>query len=118
MIQPIVENAVIHGLSECEDGHVYVDAYVEEADDAPALIVEVRDDGCGIGQEVIDRLNNDGLQESTGHIGLGNVDKIIRLHYGEAYGVKIGRPHQGGALVTLTFPLRKEKTIDVKSTGG
>ena len=118
VIQPIVENAVIHGLSECEDGHICVDAYTGGTDEAPTLVVEVRDDGCGIGQEVIDRLNNGGLQAPTGHIGLGNVDKIIRLHYGEAYGVKISKPDQGGSLVTLTFPLRKEKTTDAKDSGG
>lgn len=118
VIQPIVENAVIHGLSECEDGHIQVDAFAGGTDRDSVLVVEVRDDGCGIGQEVIDRLNNGGLQERTGHIGLGNVDKIIRLNYGEAYGVKICRPKQGGTLVTLTFPLRKERTADAENTGG
>lgn len=118
VIQPIVENAVIHGLSECEDGHIRVDAYAGGTEDVPVLVVEVRDDGCGIGQDVIDRLNNGGLQEPTGHIGLGNVDKIIRLHYGEAYGVKICRLNQGGTLVTLTFPLRKEGAADAEGSGG
>ena len=117
VIQPIVENAVIHGLAECEDGHVFVDAYVSKRRDADVLIIEVKDDGCGIEPEIIERLNRGGLKEQTGHIGLGNVDKIIRLHYGEDYGVKISCPQTGGTLVTLKFPLRKEKTIDDKSTG-
>ena len=118
VIQPIVENAVIHGLSECEDGHIRVQAFAEEGENTQKLVVTVSDDGCGIEQEVIDRLNNGGLQEHTGHIGLGNVDRIIRLHYGEGYGVKIQRQEQGGTLVILTFPFRKERTADVKSIGG
>ena len=39
VIQPIVENAVIHGLSECEDGHICVDAYTGGTDEAPTLVV-------------------------------------------------------------------------------
>ena len=118
VIQPIVENAVIHGLSECEEGHIRVEAFAREINGAPGLVVEVRDDGCGIEQEVIDRLNSGGLQERTGHIGLGNVDKIIRLHYGETYGVKIRRLEPGGTLVIMTFPFKKERTTDAENTGG
>ena len=68
----------------------------------------VSDDGCGIEQEVIDRLNSKGLRERTDHIGLGNVDRIIRLHYGDEYGMKISKPEQGGTLVIMLFPLEKE----------
>lgn len=118
VIQPIVENAVIHGLSECEDGHIRVQAFVEEGEKAQKLVVTVSDDGCGIEQAVIDRLNNGGMQEHTGHIGLGNVDRIIRLHYGEGFGVKIQRQEQRGTLVILTFPFQKERTEDVESIGG
>ena len=108
VIQPIVENAVIHGLAECEEGHIQVTAYTEESENMPKLVVTVSDDGCGIEQEVIDRLNSKGLRERTDHIGLGNVDRIIRLHYGEEYGVKIRKPEQGGTLVIMLFPLEKE----------
>lgn len=108
VIQPIVENAVIHGLAECEEGHIQVTAYTEENENMPKLVVTVSDDGCGIEQEVIDRLNSGGLRERTDHIGLGNVDRIIRLHYGEEYGVKIRKPEQGGTLVIMLFPLEKE----------
>lgn len=108
VIQPIVENAVIHGLAECEEGHIQVTAYTEESENMPKLVVTVSDDGCGIEQEVIDRLNSKGLRERTDHIGLGNVDRIIRLHYGDEYGVKISKPEQGGTLVIMLFPLEKE----------
>lgn len=108
VIQPIVENAVIHGLAECEEGHIQVTAYTEESENMPKLVVTVSDDGCGIEQEVIDRLNSKGLRERTDHIGLGNVDRIIRLHYGDEYGVKISKPEQGGTLVIMLFPMEKE----------
>lgn len=104
VIQPIVENAVLHGLSECEDGHIRVEAFLEGDGPSARLTVRVWDDGRGVEQEVIDRLKQGGMEEHTGHIGLGNVDKIIRLHYGEEYGVAIDRPKEGGTLVTMTFP--------------
>lgn len=118
VIQPIVENAVLHGLSECEDGHIRVEAFLEEGGSSPRLVVRVWDDGRGVEQEIIDRLRQGGMEERTGHIGLGNVDKIIRLHYGEAYGIALDRPAAGGTLVTMTFPADRGRADNAEGIGG
>lgn len=101
VIQPIVENAVLHGLEACEEGHIQVTAYEETG----RLCIDVADDGCGISQEMIDHLKNRDWEQLSGHIGFFNVDRIIRLHYGEEYGLKVRRRASGGTRITIQMPL-------------
>lgn len=101
VIQPIVENAVIHGLEDCEEGHIQVIVYESEG----RLCIDVADDGCGISQEMIDCLKNRNWEQMSGHIGFFNVDRIIRLHYGEEYGLKVRRRASGGTRITIEMPL-------------
>lgn len=103
IVQPIVENAVIHGLAECEEGNIRVWIVRKEN----RLCIQVQDDGCGIAQERMDLLNNREWSRISGHIGLYNVDTIIRLHYGEEYGLHVERPEEGGTLVVLELPAGK-----------
>lgn len=100
IVQPIVENAVIHGLADCDEGHITVKAY----EDHNRLHIEVQDDGCGISQEVMEHLNSRDREQLTGHLGFYNVDTIIRLHYGDEYGVQVERPECGGTKVTIVIP--------------
>lgn len=101
IVQPIVENSVIHGLAECEKGTIRVVA----SDCEGMLTIEVTDDGCGIGPEVMERLNSRDREKLAGHIGFYNVDTIIRLHYGEEYGLRVDRPACGGTRVIIEIPL-------------
>lgn len=84
IVQPIVENSVIHGLADCEEGHITVQA----RRDSDRLYIEVTDDGCGISREMMDMLNSRDKEKLKGHLGFYNVDTIIRLHYGEEYGLR------------------------------
>lgn len=99
VIQPIVENAVIHALGDRDDGNIIVTANNENG----RLIVKVTDDGCGIDAETLEILNS--RKELKGHIGLYNVDTIIRLRYGESFGIAIEAPEQGGTVVTIILPI-------------
>ena len=101
MIEPIVENAVIHGLADADEGHIFVRAYLERKE----LVIEVSDDGCGISDEVIRRLGNRDKEQKNGHIGFYNVDTIIRLHYGKDYGLRAERLAAGGTKVTIRIPV-------------
>ena len=100
-LQPIVENAVIHGLADADEGHIFVRAYLERKE----LVIEVSDDGCGISDEVIRRLGNRDKEQKNGHIGFYNVDTIIRLHYGKDYGLRAERLAAGGTKVTIRIPV-------------
>lgn len=107
IVQPIVENAVIHGLAECEEGNIRVGICREEN----RLRIEVQDDGCGIDMERMELLNNREWDKISGHIGLYNVDTIIRLHYGEEYGLRVEKPEEGGTRVILELPAGKGNEV-------
>lgn len=83
IIQPIVENSVLHGLKESEEGNIRV--RITEKDSV--LCIEVTDDGCGAPKERMDAINHRRQEQLVGHIGVSNVDTIIRLTYGEEYGI-------------------------------
>lgn len=102
MIQPIVENAMIHGLADCDEGTIHVKVYRME--EQGLLCIEVTDDGCGIDDEVLKRLNSRDRERLSGHIGFYNVDMVIRLHYGDGYGLQAERRQEGGSCVRILLP--------------
>lgn len=105
MIQPIVENAVVHGLGECEEGHIFLNIYEKRE----TLFIEVSDDGCGMEPELIELLNGRDRERLRGHLGFCNVDTMLRLHYGEAYGLKAENLSFGGTKITITLPVRRSE---------
>lgn len=104
IIQPLVENAIIHGLADREDGHVFLNAYEK----ARILYIEVTDNGSGMDSEIIKQLNSHDHDSLKGHLGFYNVDTIIRLYYGDGYGLHAMLMPEGGTKVTVTLPERRE----------
>lgn len=107
MIQPIVENAMIHGLADCDEGTIHVKVYRME--EKGLLCIEVTDNGCGISDEVLKRLNSRDREKLSGHIGFYNVDMVIRLHYGDGYGLQAERREESGSCVRILLPDRGEE---------
>lgn len=112
-LQPIVENAIQHGLRPKNYlGNITVSAWYEEE----RLRICVEDDGLNLSQTELDKLNEklktgSGFEESK--VGLRNVNERIKLIYGKKYGVSIsnvvsaGEGETGaGVRVVLTFPCR------------
>lgn len=114
IVQPIVENAVIHGLADSENGHVTVKVTRRER----KLLIQVEDDGCGISPDMMSALNERKTEKRDGHIGFYNVDTIIRLNYGEEYGAFVEARPEGGTRVKLVLPAEKERRTNVKGSGG
>lgn len=83
IIQPIVENSVLHGLKESEEGNIHVRITGKTG----VLCIEVTDDGCGAPDDLMEAINHRRQEQLVGHIGVSNVDTIIRLTYGEEYGI-------------------------------
>jgi two-component system, sensor histidine kinase YesM len=104
-VQPLVENALIHGLRNKEkDGFVSLKARMIDHE----LLIEVVDNGQGISQdklkEIKERLND--INDNDGrHIGLSNVHQRLRLAYGESYGLKVESEPNFGTRVYFTIPL-------------
>jgi two-component system sensor histidine kinase YesM len=89
IVQPIVENAIEHGLSLAKEGRI--DLCVEE--DGEAIHIAVIDSGVGFDaqklEEIRAALERLDAEREGGHIGILNVHRRIRNLYGEGYGVSI-----------------------------
>lgn len=104
IIQPIVENAIFHGLEAKEDaGLIIVEAVVVEGE----LQITVSDDGIGMGEQELKQLYrkfDEGKYQSDKSIGLLNVQNRIQIHFGQAYGLTVVSQEGIGTSVTMRLP--------------
>ncbi len=107
MLQPIVENSIIHGFADM-GGSIVVSARLEGEE----LEITVRDDGCGMSDESLKRFRAPEDAEKHRHLGLRNVDAILRLHYGEERGLRFLPTEGRGTCVLITLPARFEEDLD------
>ena len=105
ILQPLVENAILHGVAGREDG--YVKILAERRPEG--FSITVSDNGCGMPAELVAELNRGERRIPRGHLGLYNVDSILRLNYGQAYGVCAWSEEGAGSRVSVHLPyIRKE----------
>lgn len=109
LIQPLVENAVIHGLENMEDA-VTVQVSVSLEQDNRLVQVEVRDNGSGMSDERLRQLEHhlQRLEEDNSGIGMRNVHHRLRLMYGEAYGLQVQTREGEGTLVRFLIPVEED----------
>ena len=104
IIQPILENAIYHGMAGAEDdGIISVNAYREEN----RLIIDVSDNGVGMPPETAASLlrgERPEVQTSGSGMGVYNVHQRIRLTFGEQYGLTILSEPDEGTLVRICLP--------------
>ena len=100
MLQPLVENAVIHGCADREHGVIRV----EGRRLGGSLVLTVEDDGCGMSEESLRRFYERKIPEG-GHLGLYNVDAILRLHYGAEHGLRFMTRRERGTCIRITLPI-------------
>ncbi|MFZ5802022.1 MAG: histidine kinase [Candidatus Omnitrophota bacterium] len=103
VLQPLVENAVKHGVGKKEAGGT---VEVSVTADAKEIVMRVRDDGVGMSEGYFQKiLAGEGPAESG--IGLKNIhERLVRI-YGRAYGLQFEGGKDRGTCVTVTIP-RKE----------
>jgi len=108
ILQPIVENAIFHGLEPRKNipGKLLIKG--EKCKNHLVFIIE--DDGIGMTEENIQRVFEDDISEKTlVKIGIKNVDKRIKLNYGEKYGIMISSKLGVGTVVKITLPIITER---------
>lgn len=109
LLQPIVENAIIHGLEDVEqNGHIIV--HIREKEQK--LLIDIFDNGCGMSPYELAKMNQTiyhHKKDSSKSIGLYNINQRIQLCYGTSYGMQIKSKKQWGTLVTLTLPIQHAK---------
>lgn len=101
ILQPLVENAIHHGIEEKTDGRGKITVRGWKEDNCVWFMVE--DNGVGMEQEVADKILT---MESKGY-GARNVDERIRLCYGEKYAMKVESVVGKGTKMTIHFPARR-----------
>ncbi len=102
MLQPLAENAILHGLSGVQEGRLTVTAREEGG----VLEICVLDNGCGFPADMLGPYQ--APEQQTGHLGLFNVDTILRKHYGERFGLRLENRKDGaGACITARLPMRR-----------
>ena len=105
ILQPLVENAIHHGIEEKTDGRGKITVRGWKEDNCVWFMVE--DNGVGMEQEVADKILT---MESKGY-RVRNVDERIRLCYGEKYAMKVESVVGKGTKMTIHFPARRLTNI-------
>ncbi|RUS46692.1 sensor histidine kinase [Cohnella sp. AR92] len=105
MLQPLIENAIVHGLErKSGQGHLSIATSLT----ADYFIIAIEDDGAGMDEENLRRLRSElrSMEDTllSDHIGVKNVHDRIRYYYGEAYGLTIDSVLGQGTKVTIRLP--------------
>lgn len=104
ILQPLIENCIYHGIKE-KDGMCGIKIKIRLKDNK--IMVAVIDDGIGISKEKLisinKNLNTD--KEFSEQIGLYNIDKRLKLTYGEEYGIRIRSKLNIGTVVYSIIPV-------------
>lgn len=108
LLQPFVENAIIHGFKEIEYGGILrVDVMLSESQDKLDIIIE--DNGRGIPCEIAERFNHpDNVDpDYRGSIGLNNAFSRMRMYYGSSASWNVSSIPEVGTVITLKIPVEE-----------
>lgn len=108
ILQPIVENAVIHGFStKKKGGMIEIKIFTRNNN----LLISISDNGCGIPDDKLKKLNQELSSYkdtiNTSHIGMHNVNNRIKLYYGPEYGLHLESTVGKGTIVTIQIPYKE-----------
>lgn len=107
VLQPLVENAIYHGIKYKEGkGMIQIRGFREET----GIALQIQDDGRGMDQNTLDHIFEKHVRDTKSNgVGLQNVHERIRLYYGTAYGLSFESEPGKGTTVTVRLPGRKEE---------
>jgi two-component system, sensor histidine kinase YesM len=108
ILQPFIENAIIHGFGKTNrtDGIIKITGQFcqcgsdEEESHGRRIEFRISDNGIGITEQELEELAFEGPEN---HLGIYNVDKRIKMYFGEDFGVRIHRQSQGTQVI-ITMP--------------
>ncbi len=109
ILQPIVENAILHGIDGISGSTIEIRAWEEGG----SLKITITDNGRGFPEDMLGQPYRRDGGLAKGHLGLYNVDMILRRNFGEGCGLWLS-PGEGGvgARVTATLPIRLEEETE------
>lgn len=105
ILQPIVENAILHGINEKEDpsGNITIKGNLGEE----SILLIIMDDGVGMSEEMLRTILDRKIKKETGGYGVKNVDERIKIFYGEQYGLSYKSMPGMGTIVEIRIPAIK-----------
>ncbi len=111
LLQPMVENAIIHGMEEvAEGGKIVLSVYTRQMGEKRLLMIDVDDNGCGMDEVTLGRLRRDievrDMSRSKS-IGLYNINQRMKLHYGDGYRIHIYSEPGKGTRIRMIIPVDK-----------
>jgi two-component system sensor histidine kinase YesM len=103
ILQPIVENAIYHGVANLQEkGHILIKVAVENN----GILFQIADNGYGIKPELLKGLlDRESKSEQGSGVGLKNVNERIKLYYGRQYGIEIISELEVGTTVNIRIPM-------------
>jgi two-component system sensor histidine kinase YesM len=117
LLQPLVENAISHGLEmKLDEGHLSIKAELRNH----CLVISIEDDGVGIDEHILENIKRNEYESANGlHTGIGlqNVQRRIQIYFDHLYDLHIESRVNEGTKIILTLPIILEKgaTSDAKS---
>ena len=106
LLQPLVENAIYHGVKNNTDGGtIWVRGYIK----GEKLVFEIEDDGRGMRAQELENLFSTKEKSKIKHGGVAirNIRDRIELYYGTEYGIDVQSTYRKGTKVTVTLPANK-----------
>ena len=109
VLQPIIENAIYHGLKYKESkGLLIVKGFMKDGN----VVLQVIDDGVGMDEETLAHIyDKHKVNYHSNGVGVYNVQKRLKLYYGEDYGITYTSELGKGTTATITIPGRQEGQI-------
>lgn len=109
-LQPLVENAIFHGIEPKGTGHIIIRAAYETSESASRDIrIDVRDNGIGMSPEKAKQIlntNNDSSTDFFREIGVSNVHKRLQYEFGPRYGITIDSVEGEYTVMSIHIPQR------------
>jgi len=107
VLQPIVENAIYHGLKYKESkGMLTVNGYQKDGN----AVIEIADDGVGMDEETLNRIfEKHKVNYRSNGVGVYNVQRRLSMYYGKEYGLSYKSEKGKGTTVTVVIPIEQEE---------
>ncbi|WP_282195179.1 cache domain-containing sensor histidine kinase [Thomasclavelia cocleata] len=108
-IQPIIENALYHGISRMVDeGEILISVHKVNDD----IIIKIKDNGVGMSEEQVESILKKERTDSKG-IGVKNVNDRIKIYFGDDYGIVVESELDVGTIITIKIPAVMEDRYSV-----
>lgn len=115
ILQPFVENSILHGMSEHPDIHQIAICITAEID-GEDVIFHIRDDGAGMDPQAIRQIEEDYMKPAKKGYGIRNINFRIKLCYGERYGISYDSVPGEGTTAHIRIPIMEVEEAEKKMT--